>query len=347
MSEIELASRATELTIEPEQLTFTDVQLAALAQLGVENAPEADLAVFFHQAKRTGLDPFAKQIYMIGRNTKVKIWENGRQIERWVVKYTIQTGIDGYRLNGRRAATAAGDRVGFEGPFWCGEDGVWKDVWPGTTPPVAAKYIIVRNGEPHTGIAHYDEYLQTKPVTGEPNSMWAKMPRNQTAKCAEAQAWRKAFPEDFTGLVLEDAAQHTVIDAEPPAPRRAPAERVTAAEIIGAAKHVATPVENPEPTEPTEESGQQPDTATNGDEVPAASEQQIRTLGELLRSIGCNTRKKQLDWINKHFESGTVDAPNQLSSKEIGVLIRELEEAAAANDSTGDNEQPEQSGGGK
>jgi hypothetical protein len=36
----------------------------------VENAGNGDLAVFFHQAVRTGLDPFAKQIYMIGRWSK-------------------------------------------------------------------------------------------------------------------------------------------------------------------------------------------------------------------------------------------------------------------------------------
>jgi hypothetical protein len=77
----DIAVRGTsDLAIEADQSFWSDKQVAALRQLGVGDAGNADLAVFFHQAKRTGLDPFAKQIYMIGR------WS------REGTKYTIQTG---------------------------------------------------------------------------------------------------------------------------------------------------------------------------------------------------------------------------------------------------------------
>lgn len=209
----------TELVIAPEQTEFTDVQLAALRHAGVENAPPGDVAVFFHQAKRTGLDPFAKQIYMIGRKTKV---DNNYQM-----RYTIQIGIDGYRLNGRRAAAAAGDQLATEGPFWRGETGDWDDVWlDHKTPPLAAKFTIIRNGQPFTGVAMYHEYVQTyfdtDSKTHVPNSMWSKMPANQLAKCAEVAAWRRAYPDDFSGLVYEDTAQ--IID-ETGAPVRVRSER--------------------------------------------------------------------------------------------------------------------------
>lgn len=48
-----------------------------------------------------------------------------------------------------------------------------------------------------------------------PNTMWAKRPRGQIAKCAEAQALRKAFPEaigslptaeEMEGKYIEDSA---------------------------------------------------------------------------------------------------------------------------------------------
>lgn len=209
----EIAIQAkTDLVIAPEQTEFTDVQLAALRQLGVEDAPPGDLQVFFHQAKRTGLDPFARQIYMIGRRTKV-----GNSYE---TRYTIQIGIDGYRLNARRAADRNGDELTVDGPYWAGEDGVWRDLWvDASKPPAAAKFTVFRNREAFTGVAMYHEYVQTYWNNDEkahvPNSMWAKMPANQLAKCAEAAAYRRAYPDDFAGLVLEDAAQVIDPNGEP------------------------------------------------------------------------------------------------------------------------------------
>lgn len=233
-------------TVRPEQQRWDENQLAILRQLGIEDATQGDLDLFFHYCRTTGLDPFRKQIYMIGRNTKVTEWvDNGeggrRKVERYVTKYTIQTGIDGYRRNGREAAKRLGDSLSFDGPYWCGEDGEWKEVWPAKTPPVAAKYTVFRNGEPFTAVVHYDEFVQTnaiyegagqnrRKVGEEPNSMWDKMPRNQTAKCAEAMAYRRAYPDDFAGLILEDAAQPTVIDQDGNVEQQgAPAKRRPAA----------------------------------------------------------------------------------------------------------------------
>lgn len=236
---VDAAARAAEelkakslATIRPEQQRWDEHQLAILRQLGVEDATQGDLDLFFHVCRMTGLDPFRKQIYMISRNTKVTEWvdderaTNGRRkVEKWVTKFTIQTGIDGFRRNGREAAKRYADTLTFDGPYWCGEDGEWREVWPTKQPPVAAKYTVFRNGEPFSAVVHYDEFVQTNPIyegTGnqrkkigeEPNSMWAKMPRNQTAKCAEAMAYRRAYPDDFGALILEDAAQPTIIDQD-------------------------------------------------------------------------------------------------------------------------------------
>lgn len=218
-------------TIRPEQQTWDENQLAILRSLGIEDASKADVDLFFHYCRTTGLDPFRKLIYMIGRNTKVSEWvdderaQNGRRkVERWVTKYTIQVGIDGYRKNGREAAKRYGDTLSLEGPFFTGEDDFhvtddgeviqhWRKVWPKGRPPHAARFVVWRDGEAFEGIAHYDEFVQTG-YQDQPNSMWAKMPRNQLAKCAEALAWRRAYPDDFAGLILEDAAQPTVIDQE-------------------------------------------------------------------------------------------------------------------------------------
>lgn len=245
---VDAAARAAEelkaktlATIRPEQQTWDDNQLAILRALGVENATKADVDLFFHYCRTTGLDPFRRQIYMIGRNTKTVEWVeqpsgSRTKVERFVTKYTIQTGIDGYRKNGREAAKRYGDELTFDGPWFTGEDDFhvtddgeviqhWRKVWPNGRPPHAAKFTITRNGEPFEAITHFDEFVQTngvyegsgnqrRKVGEEPNSMWAKMPRNQIAKCAEALAWRRAYPDDFAGLILEDSAQPTVIDQD-------------------------------------------------------------------------------------------------------------------------------------
>lgn len=55
----------TSLSISADQSFWTDTQISALKTLGLSNASKGDLTFFFHQAQRTGLDPFARQIYMI------------------------------------------------------------------------------------------------------------------------------------------------------------------------------------------------------------------------------------------------------------------------------------------
>ena len=69
-TEITRHSTNTALTIAEDQTGFTDQQIAALRQIGLGANTQADVEVFFHQAKRSGLDPFRREIYMITRKTK-------------------------------------------------------------------------------------------------------------------------------------------------------------------------------------------------------------------------------------------------------------------------------------
>lgn len=188
------------LALREDQKTFDDAQVKALAHMGVQDAPPADLAVFFHQARRTGLDPFARQIYMIAR------WDGRAKQNKW----TIQASIDGLRI----VATRTGEYAGQDGPYWCGEDGQWADVWLSAQPPAAAKVGVLRTGftQPVWGVARYSSYAQTYKDrdTGResPTGTWAKMPDVMLAKCAEALALRKAFPQDLSGIyVAEEMGQ--------------------------------------------------------------------------------------------------------------------------------------------
>jgi phage recombination protein Bet len=210
-NEIE-ARNASTLAVSSNQAFWTEQQVAALRQIGVENASNGDLAVFLNYAQRTGLDPFARQIYMIGRRTK--------QGDNWTTKWTIQASIDGLRI----VAERSGDYAGQTAPEFCGEDGVWRDVWTSNQPPVAARVGVYRRGftEALYGVAYYDEYVQTA-KDGKPTSMWTK-PRIMLAKCAEAVALRKAFPQDLSGIYTADEMSQTESHPAPmPAQHAAPA----------------------------------------------------------------------------------------------------------------------------
>jgi len=176
---------STQLTIASDQKYWTDTQVSALKQLGLTNASNGDLAFFFHQAQRTGLDPFARQIYMIERG--------GR--------YGIQTSIDGLRIVAQRSGQYAGQTT----PYWCGEDGNWKDVWLGKNPPLAAKIGVYRIGftEPTWAVARLESYCPLG-RDGKPMGLWNKMPDVMLAKCAEALALRKAFPNDMSGIYTDE-----------------------------------------------------------------------------------------------------------------------------------------------
>jgi phage recombination protein Bet len=211
--------QTTDLSISPDQETWTEKQKAALTQLGVKGASNADLAVFFHYAARTGLDPFARQLYMIQR----------------AGKQTIQTGVDGFRLVARRAADQARETLSYGPVEWSGPEGQWQEVWLADTPPAAAKVTVYRAGQAFPAVVLWREFSQT-------TDTWKRMPAHMLAKVAEVAALRKAFPQDLSGLYSED---------EPVEAASAPqAARVTAAEVVGPPAPVVV-VE--EPTAPVED----------------------------------------------------------------------------------------------
>lgn len=261
---------STALSIRDDQLEWTPTQMAALAQMGIEDAPEGDLAVLFHQAKRTGLDPFAKQLHMIGRN--VNLAEYG-QPPRWGKRYTIQTGIDGLRLVARRAADRRREVISVGQPMWCGEDGVWCEIWPKSKGhPVAAKIVVHRGDGEFPAVVMWDEFVQTT-RQGNPTSMWLNMPANQLRKCAEAAALRMAFPQDLSGLYIEDelpAEDVGTVAADPPSRSGSARLRDAAFKTPASAPSVDDGIEDAEVVEePDGETAESPADATESASVDA------------------------------------------------------------------------------
>lgn len=191
-----------------------------------KGASNDELSLFIAICERTGLDPFARQIYSIER------WDSqlGRKVRQ------TQVSIDGARLTAQRS----GEYAGQDGPYWCGSDGVWRDVWTEDALPFAAKVGVMRRGfsQPLYAVALFSEYQQTT-KDGKLTRMWSQMPTLMIGKCAEALALRKAFPAELSGLyTAEEMGQADSGEAPVPAPvavpREAPAAALPAPDVLEA-----------------------------------------------------------------------------------------------------------------
>jgi phage recombination protein Bet len=173
-----------------ERSLFTAEQIDLIKRDICHGASDDELKKFLWECERTGLDPFTRQIYSIARSAK--------RGDRWVTVRTTQISIDGFRLIAQRT----GEYAGQLGPEWCDSSGKWADVWlDEQAPPAAARVAALRKDfeKPLWSVALFRDYAQRTKM-GELSAMWAKMPALMIAKCAEALALRRAFPQELSGL---------------------------------------------------------------------------------------------------------------------------------------------------
>jgi phage recombination protein Bet len=162
------------------------------------DATDEELLFFLNVCQRSGLDPFAKQIYLIKR------WDNkaGREIA------TPQTSIDGYRLIADRTDRYAPGR---EPTFTYADDS--------GIPHSATAYVKkLAGGIWHevAATAFYAEYVQTTKKDGRPTQFWRDKPHLMLAKCAEALALRRAFPAELSGVYTREEMDQASNEQEPP-----------------------------------------------------------------------------------------------------------------------------------
>ncbi len=174
------------LTTQPD---FTAQQIDLIRHAIVPGANELEFDLFLNLCKAKRLDPLTRQIYGI---------KTGKGLQMFA-------SIDGLRVIAQRSGQYAGQ----VGPFWCGEDGQWRDVWLSKDKPAAARIGVLRYGwtEPMWGVATLKSYGKSSPT-------WDAMPDVMLAKVAESMALRKAFPDDLSGLYERSEFRDVAEDAD-------------------------------------------------------------------------------------------------------------------------------------
>lgn len=205
---------------------FTAAQLDLIKRTVAKDCNDAEFDLFVTVARNAGLDPFRKQITAL-------VFSKADKEKR---RMSIVTGIDGLRAIAARSGRYRPDE---DEPEFTYDETLKSPCNPIGLVKARVRLWIAdaaREGgwKPVTGFAYWDEYApikeeasegyewvdtgETWPDSGKPKKrkvaregselvktldttgQWGRMPRVMLAKCAEAQALRKAFPEDLSSL---------------------------------------------------------------------------------------------------------------------------------------------------
>ncbi len=179
----------TALATQEQTSRFTPEQIDLIKRTVANGTTNDELKLFLYMASRTGLDPFARQLYAIKRKGKM----------------VIQIGIDGYRVIADRTGRYAPGR---EPTFHYDNEGKLKSA------TAYVKKLVGGTWHEVAATAHWEEFY---PGDGEIGFMWRRMPHTLLAKVAETQALRRAFPAELSGLYTNEEMAQADSDIAAPA----------------------------------------------------------------------------------------------------------------------------------
>jgi phage recombination protein Bet len=213
-----------------------DELLSVLKNSLYPGAAESSIKLVLSYCKASGLDPMQKPVHIVPMHVSTgKKNGDGYDIKEW--RDTIMPGIGLYRTQAVRSGEYAGvsepeygnpvteklDGVEITYPEWC---------------RVTVKRLLPNGAQAEFSSREFwkENYATKSAKTKSPNQVWAKRPYAQLAKCAEAQALRKAFPEigaqptadEMEGKELDDnettidGATGEVLNRKEPPPKTLP-----------------------------------------------------------------------------------------------------------------------------
>lgn len=261
--------------LKPKQVAVVSVDAEAIQVMKdtiFKGFTDPEVRFSIEVVKKTGLDPLTRQIHFIKRKDR----KTGKET------ISIQTGIDGFRLQAQRTNAYAGsDEPVFE----------FNDRNELVKATVTVYKIVQGIRCPFTASATWDEFCP-----GPPNDfMWKQKPRTMLGKCAEAQALRKAFPAELGNMYV----QEEMASADAPPVVSTVAEKAT--QILDAEESQQTSAQSLEEAEAEVVEVEQP---SLGDFVCNIG----RTHnGKKLSEFGPNNLAKYLDWLKTEFKGQKTD----------------------------------------
>lgn len=182
-------------------LNFSNSQLSLIRHTVAKDCNDTEFDLFIHICKHVRLDPLKRQIYAL-------VFHKSDPKKRQMV---IVTAIDGYRTIADRTCNYRPDSAAPR--FEMGEKEATNPT--GLLSATVTVYKFAHDEwHPVTASAYWDEYVPL--FNGEidrKKTGWVKMPRVMLAKCAEAQALRKAWPDDLGNVyTIEEVDREQSLD---------------------------------------------------------------------------------------------------------------------------------------
>lgn len=196
---------------------FNERELALIRRTVAADTNDDEFNLFVSYCRALQLDPRRRQIYAL-------VYNKGNAQKR---KMSIIVGIDGFRSVAARTGCYRPDD---EEPRF-----EIDDAQRGAENPLGLVKAVVKIWQfshgswfPVSGSAYWSEFAPIKEEwadngegqrrpTGKkaPDGKWATMPRLMLAKCAEAQALRKAWPDDFSNVYAPEEMDQATADLLP------------------------------------------------------------------------------------------------------------------------------------
>jgi len=153
-------------------------------------AKDESIQMVLAYCKARKLDPLQKPVHI------VPMWIVDAKTKQGAMRDIVMPGIGLYRIQAQRSGQYAGQSDPEFGEEVTETLGGIKITYPKWCK------IVVKKQMPNGHIVEFaakeywkENYATQKKDTDAPNSMWKKRPYGQLAKCTEAQALRKAYPD--------------------------------------------------------------------------------------------------------------------------------------------------------
>lgn len=288
-------------------------------------ASDASVDLVLAYCRASNLDPMTKPVHIVPMTVST-----GRKDDRgYDIKEkrdVVMPGVGLYRTNAARTGQYAGcsepefgptKTLAFKAERW--EDGPnnkrvkrWVDdsiqhpEWCRVTVRKLLGTTIVE----FTAVEYWLENYATKGDDDAPNAMWEKRPFAQLAKCAEAQALRKAFPE--------------AVGSQPTAEEMEGKSLVIEGELAGKPQGVEMPRERQLPVEaPADGATPAADVAADADNqepgIFGLSESQKRILHARAKAAGLEHPEG--------IDAALVDKFNRIDSSNLNTVLNSLRAA--------------------